>query len=293
MPFRTMIPPFAASIALSAAHVLAEPSPPLAFETALDVATGERRIERIAVLRDGETHTYGPDKWVTPTVAGYAQAPARIVVALGTPGHPTLPAGLQSETGADLPATPEGAGRLAVLTDDVVNSVLLNIAEDREGLILDFDGGLINGPGADLVIAELSLPAGGISAACPGVEAPGADAMIVGIPGGALLEIPSGSFSDFGPVGTLVNHGNLELGEADVRLESLDAITGAEMRPLAVVSYFKTHVVTVDLSDLDIEPGGSVNRVTLRSTGAEVETEEGPRLCWTSDPAFVAGLPAG
>lgn len=276
-----------------AAPALAEPAPPLAFETTLDTETGARVIERIVAMKGGELRAFGPEDWLSPTVTGYAQAPAQIVVAFGTPGRPDLPEGLQSETGATLPETPAGRARLAVLTDDIVNSALLNIAEDIDGLTLDFEGGLENGPGPDLIVAEASLPAGGVSAGCPGVAAPGADAMVVALPGGPSLEIPSDAFADFGPVGTLVNHGSLDLGSLEVRFESLQAMETAEMRPLATVSYFKAHVAALDLTELGVAEGDSVETVILRSTGAEVETDEGPRLCWTSDPAFVAGLPAG
>lgn len=294
MSTRRTTPTATAAMALVlAAPALAEPAPPLAFETVLDGETGTRRVARIVVMASGEMRAITAGDWLAPRVSGYAQAPAQIIVAFGTPGRPGLQDGLQSDSGADLPATPAGADRLAVLTDDIVNSVLLNIAEDVDGLTLDFDGGLTNGPGPDLIIAEASLPAGGISAGCPGVQAPGADAMVVALPDGPSLKIPSDAFADFGPLGTLVNHGNPELGSADVRFASLEAMETAEMRPLATVSYFKTHVAAVDLTDLGVAEGEVVETVILRSTGAEVETDEGPRLCWTSDPAFVAGLPTG
>lgn len=276
-----------------AAPVLADPEPPLAFETRLDLGSGTRTIERIVVMTQGGMRTFGPDDWLRPSVTGYAQAPAEIVVAFGTPGRPQLPDGQQSRTGADLPATPDGAARLGVLTDDIINSALLNIAQDIDGVVLDFDDGLVNGPGPELVIAEASLPPGGISPACPGVPAPGADPMVVALPNGASLEIPTDAFADFGPVGTMGAHGAAEPAGEEGRFASTAAMETTEMRPVAAVSYFKTYATALDLSDLGVADGDVVDTVILRSIGVEVETDEGPRLCWTSDPAFVAGLPAG
>lgn len=126
---------------------LAQTAPPLAFETTLDLVTGERRVTRIVVDRAGEPVAYTAADWLRPRVVGYALGPTGIPVVFGTPGRSELPRGLAEETGADLPQTPEGSARIDVLIDDAINSTLLNIAEGREGLVLAFDPPLKEGAG--------------------------------------------------------------------------------------------------------------------------------------------------
>lgn len=265
--------------------------PPIAFETTVDLKTGETRVVRIAVRRDGRVRHFGPDDWVRPRIAGYAQAPAGIIVAFGSPGSLDLPTGRQSETGAVLPATPGEDERVGTVIDDFVNSVLLNIAADRDGLVLAFDDRLVNRPGPDLVIAEIGLPPGGVSAGCPGIPAPGADPVKAVLQDGRSVSVPSSAYTDFGPAGMLVNHGNPSLTRHGERLESLQDLRTADLRPLAAIDYFKTHVTTIDLSALGMADGATLDRIAFRSVGSRVDTLNGERLCWTADPAFIVGLP--
>lgn len=141
-----------------------------------------------------------------------------------------------------------------------------------------------------MIVAELSLPAGGVSGGCSGVPAPGADPVELRLADGRSAIIDPEAFADFGPTGALVNHGMAALSEPGARLHDLDAFLGAPFEPLAVVAYFKTHVAAIDLADLGVESGEEVARLAMGSTGRAIETESGRRLCWTADPAFVVGL---
>ncbi|MGJ3251261.1 MAG: hypothetical protein ACFE0J_09045 [Elainellaceae cyanobacterium] len=291
MRFRIFVVSTFSLVALSL-PTLAETAPPIAFDTQLDPTTGERSVVQIVLERGGEVRTYRLVQLIRPVIEAYAQAPAGIPVAFGTPAPIDTPTGLQQDTGAELPSTPSGENRTTLLTDDFINSALLNIAEDRPGLILHFPEALQNAPGPDLVLAELSLPRGGQSNACPGTPAPGADRFNISHPEGQSLTIPSEALGEFGPAGVIANHGAANLAQQGARLASLDELQHGVFEPLAAVSYFRIWAVAVDLSDLGIPDGESIERLELRSAGILTETESGTRNCWLIDPAFVMGLPA-
>lgn len=272
--------------------VLAETAPPIAFDTRLDPITGGRSVEQIILNRGDSVRTYSLDQLIRPTVEEYAQAPARIPVVFGSPAPVNIPIGLQQDTGAALPSTPIGTDRIGLLTDDFINSALLNIAEDRPGLVLNFPELLQNGAGPDLVLAELGLLKGEQSNGCPGVPAPGADRLTISIPGGQSKTIESEAFGEFGPAGVIANHGAVSLTQEGVRIASLEALEREVFEPLAAIDYFHIWAVAVDLSDLGIPEGESIEQVELRSAGVLSETEVGSRNCWLIDPAFVMGLPA-
>ena len=259
----------------------------------LDPATRENRIRALVVERGGELVSYPPDAWVRPELAGYAQAASPIVVAFGVPAGPGVPVtrGMANRDGLPSEALP-GEARAGLVTDELANSMLLNIADDVDGMTLRFPGdGLRNGPGPDLVILEASLPAGRVSGGCPGVPAPGADPMVVSLPGGEGMTVPAESFVDFGPAGPQLNQGTDAIADAAFRLETVEQLRELEMRPLATIDYFKVYATGVDLSDVGVPEGEAVETVVLRSTGEMVETDDGPRLCWTADPILVVGLP--
>lgn len=290
-----MIRPITATAAVLAALVgpaVAQTAPPLDVVTELDPATGENRFRSVLVGRGGEPRAHTPDEWIRPELVGYAQAASPIVVALGVPAGPGVPItrGVANRDG--LPSEPvPGAERAGLVTDDLVNSMLLNIADDMDGMTLRFpDGGLVNGPGPELLIVEASLPAGRVSGGCPGVPAPGADPMVVSLPGGEGVTVPAESFIDFGPAGPQLNHGTDEMAEASFRIESVERLALLDMRPLATIDYFKAYATAFDLSDLGLAEGDVAETVVLRSTGEMVETDDGPRLCWTADPILVVGL---
>lgn len=284
---------FSSTVSLLALPVsaIAETGPPLAFDTRLNAVTGERSVEQIVLKRGGDIQTYRIDQLIRPTVDAYAQAPARIPVAFGSPAPIDTPTGLQRDTGAELPSTPGGADRIDVLTDEFTNSALLNIAEDIPGLVLSFPEPLRNASGPDFVVAELGLPKGVQSNGCPGVAAPGADRLTVSIPNGQRITIAHDAFGEFGPAGMIANHGNAELMQSGVRVASISELEQADFEPLAAIDYFRIWVVAVDLSDLGIPEGESVAQVELRAAGIPTETEVGSRNCWLIDPAFVMGLP--
>lgn len=280
-------------LSVPAAPALAQTAPPLDVVMELDLATGENRIRSILVDRNGERRAYAPDTWVRPVVAGYAQAKAAIFVALGEPAPPGLNVPRKGVLREGLPSAPlPSEARAGLIVDDLANSMLLNIADDVAGLTLRFEGeGLMNAPGPDLVILEASIPAGDVSGGCPGVPAPGADAMVAALPSGARAVIAPESFIDFGPAGAQLNHGAASLGEAEVRIASIAELESAELVPLAAIDYFKVYATAFDLSELGVAPGATIARLSLSSTGEVVQTDDGPRLCWTADPILVVGLP--
>lgn len=277
---------------ITASEILAQTAPPIAFDTRLDPTTGERYVEQIVLDRGGEIKAYQFNQLIRPTVEAYAQAPAQIPVAFGNPAPVGTPTGLKQDTGAELPTTPVGSDRVNLLTDNLVNSALLNIAQDKPGLVLSFPQTLQNAPGADLIVAELSLSKGEQSNGCPGIPAPGADSFTIAIPNGESVTISSESFSEFGVAGAIANHGADSLRQKKARIDNLEELEQGNYEPMAAVDYFRTWVVAVDLSDLGIPEGESVEQIELRSAGVISNTEAGERNCWLTDPAMVMGLPA-
>ena len=278
--------------AILSAKALAQTAPPIAFDTRLDPATGARYVEQIVLDRGGEIKAYQFNQLVRPTVEAYAQAPAQIPVAFGNPAPVGTPTGLTQDTGADLPATPTGSDRINVLTDNLVNSAMLNIAQDKPGLVLSFPEGLQNAPGANLILAELSLAKGEQSNGCPGIPAPGADSLTIAVPNGESVTISGESFGVFGVAGAIANYGADRLRQKGARIDNLEELEQGNYEPMAAIDYFRTWVVAVDLSDLGIPEGESVEQIELRSAGVISNTEAGERNCWLIDPAMVMGLPA-
>lgn len=283
----------ASLLAVLCAPALAQTAPPLDLEMRLDPSTRQNRFEAVVIERNGAPVRLATDTWLRPQVTGYAQAFAAIVVAFGVPAGPNAPVTRNVAATEGLPDIPvPGGDRAALVVDDLANSMLLNIADDVVGLTLAFEGGLANGPGPDLLIAEASLPAGRMSGGWPGVPAPGADAMVIGVPAGGEITLTPEAFIDFGPAGPQLNHGTRDLGEAEFRIETLAQLAELEMRPLAAIDYFKVYATTVDLSDLGIAEGASVETIVLSSAGEMVDTDKGPQLCWIADPILIVGLGA-
>ena len=270
--------------------ILAQTAPPIAFDTRLNPTTGARYVEQIVLDRGGEIKAYQFDDLIRPIVEAYAQAPAQIPIAFGSPALIGTLAGLKQDTGAELPPTPVGSDRINLLTDNLVNSALLNIAEDKPGLVLSFSQTLQNAPGADLILAELSLSKGEQSNGCPGISAPGADSFTIAIPEGESASISSESFGEFGVAGAIANHGADRLAQQGARINNLEELEQGRYEPMAAVDYFRTWVVAVDLSDLGVPEGESVEQIELRSAGVISNTEAGERNCWLIDPAMATGL---
>ncbi|MEM7497182.1 MAG: hypothetical protein AAF371_04225 [Pseudomonadota bacterium] len=281
------------ALLIAVSTAAAETGPLLDVETTLDPKTGVNRFDAV-LLRDGAAiRRVATSDWIRPQVTGYAQARAPIVVALGVPAGPDVPITPGRPTFDGLPKTPlPGADRAHLVTDDLANSMLLNIADDLPGLTLHFPGGLVNGPGPDILIAEASLAAGRVSGACPGVPSPGADAMVARLANGAESTLAPEAFVDVGPAGPQLNHGTRALGATDFRIETLDALASLEMRPIASLDYFKVYAATLDLADMGVAEGQAIETLILSSSGKKVQTAGGPRLCWTADPILVVGLPA-
>lgn len=275
------------------ASALSQTAPPLDVVMELDRETGENRILSILVDRGGDASAYGPEAWVRPTLEGYAQAKASIIVAYGMPLGAELSAPWGTTIRENLPETPvSGEARARFITDDLANSVLLNIADDADGLALAFPGGgLVNRPGPDLVLLEASIPAGAVSGGCPGVPSSGADPVVIALPDGEGVLVGADKFLDFGPAGPQLNYGTEAMGRAEVFVASLVELTEGDYEPLAAINRFKVYATAFDLSELGLEEGDAVERIVMRSAGEMVETEVGPRLCWTADPILVVGLP--
>ncbi|QPH53678.1 hypothetical protein [Pontivivens ytuae] len=271
----------------------AQTAPPWDVQMQLDPATGENRITALLVQRNGTVETYAPDEWIRPVLEGYVQAASRILVAYGEPAGPEIEItrGVTRFDGVSgEPMDPDR--RMTLVTDDLANSMLLNIADDRDGMTLRFEGGLPNGPGPDLVVLEASLPTGRISGGCPGVPSPGADPMTISRPGGDPVTLPAEAFWDFGPAGPQLNHGIADMADPDFRMEDIDQLRELELRPLAALHYFKVYGTAFDLDELGVGAGERVERLVLSSLGEIIETSDGPRLCWTADPILVVGLPS-
>ncbi len=251
----------------------------------LETARNGGRVTLTAVqigpstVATGRTRYVSAEDLIFPETAAYAMADSGNPILFGLP-----------------PGAPEPASsRAALVTDLWLNSGVFNIADQRDGLVFRFPEGLVNGPGPDLVVAEIGAAVGTESAAAPGVAAPGGDRFEI-----TVRHADSRRWSaDIGPqdyvaqgrLGQIANYAK----EDDTALESLEEFDSAVAAPLATIDYMHLYAVVIDLSALGVPAGTRVSTLALRSdpieaAGGRSDFARGGRYFYI-DPVLVAGLP--
>lgn len=256
----------------------------LVFDTRLETERDGEALRLTSVQVRTDAHEAGSVRQVPvgellmPDIVGYALAASGNPILFGIPPAAAAPA----------------AARSALLTDDVLNSGIFNIAADQVGLGVRFANGLINGAGPDLILAEISADVGAESAAAPGIPAPGGDRFAVtwreaGRTSTHIVE--PGDYVAHGLLGKIANHA-IEGDEPPRSLAALDTVA-ASWR--ATIDYMHLYVVAIDLSDLGVPAGDAIETLELRAmpieaSGGTGDYAAGERYFYL-DPMLIAGLP--
>ncbi len=257
--------------------------------TETDAATNETRLLGVGVEREGVLEGFAADSLMNAQVTGYANT--TIPVEFSLLGVPATPGGA---------ATPAPGSRAAVLEDFLLNSSLQNPGQET-GLQVGFQGpggapaSLVNGPGGDLLVVELSPPVGTIPPS-GGDPVQGGDPFGFFNPAtGASVDVLSPDFEQFGGNGQAANNTFFAAVDTnpmvlDNRVASLEDLENVDLFMVAaptptgdLVSVFALNFygTVVDLSELGLAEGEALDSVGFQS----IAPPFGP------DFALVAGLP--
>ena len=263
----------------------------------IDPTTGLQNLTSLTVTRQGVTETFAPDALVNIDVLDVSSAfppqggPALIGVPsvdpAGTPGD---------QITATLPAE-----RATLLEDFAINTVINNPG-NAEGIVFSFtNGGIVNGPGADLVLFELSPP--------PGVPPTGGQLTPGLAVGGDPFTLQGtgdqiGLVAGFGPdlfgslddtaVDSITFFGSGDLGAAAANVSGIDDFESIPVAPLTVLaeSFFLLQAIGVDLSNLGFADGVLVSELELLSNPLVVANASGALSGpFGVDAALIVGLP--
>ncbi|MEM8739533.1 MAG: hypothetical protein AAGG38_13805 [Planctomycetota bacterium] len=184
-------------------------------------------------------------------------------------------------------ALPPVGGRAAILEDALLNTTINNPSVDT-GLVFRFvdpDGsptGITNRPGADLVVFEVSPPAG-VEPPSGGPTVLGGDPFRLSGTGDAAdntAEFFADDYVQIGPNGTAADISFFGPAPGTSPVASLTEFEGVELTALGVFS-LNLYAADIDLSDLGFAEGDVVETLTLNSIG---ETGFG------TDPSLILGI---
>ncbi|MEM8771548.1 MAG: autotransporter outer membrane beta-barrel domain-containing protein [Pseudomonadota bacterium] len=241
-------------------------------------ATQELFFRGAAVDRGGEFVAVNTQNVVNATVLDFATA-TTIPFETSVLGVPQAP-------GGPLASVPPSF-RAAVLEDFLINSNLQNPSVGT-GILLGFAnaaGGaanIVNGPGADVLVFELSPPAG-VTPPSGGPTVLGGDPFLATDPAsGGAASFFAGDFDQFGGAGA---SGSLTFfTSAGAPFASLDDLESGDLASVITVPGLNVYAVAFDISDLGIAEGDSISTLQLNSIAS---TGFGP------DFGFVAGVGQG
>ncbi|MEO1236560.1 MAG: hypothetical protein AAFX76_07210 [Planctomycetota bacterium] len=186
--------------------------------------------------------------------------------------------------GAELPAVGE---RAALLEDLALNTTLNNPSVDT-GLVFRFVDAagtptpLVNNPGADLVVFEISPPAG-VTPPSGGPTVLGGDPFTLAALVGGLGRTASFDADDYvqiGPNGFASDISFFGPSPGDDPVASLTDLESAALVSLGTFS-LNLYAAAVDLSDLGFAPGDEVLAFSLTSVGPSG---------FGADPSLIVGL---
>ncbi|MEM7625543.1 MAG: hypothetical protein AAF333_07945 [Planctomycetota bacterium] len=238
-------------------------------------------LASITVDRPGGPATFGIGELTNIRVTDYAVSTTiPFETALGgtvsTPAEPT--------------ALPGPGQRAALLEDNLLNTTINNPSVTT-GLVFEFvDGGgaktvVSNGPGVDLVVFEISPPAG-VMPPSGGPTVLGGDPFrLSGVGGDAdkSVEFFAEDYEQIGPNGTAANISFFGPAAGTTPVASLAEFESIDLVALGVFG-LNLYAAGVDLSELGFAEGAEVEALVLNSIG---ETGFG------ADPSLIVGLPSG
>ncbi len=199
------------------------------------------------------------EQLIKPSVLDYLSVPennaANAVTVIGTPDT----------------TAPDGQARLALVSDAALNTGIFNPSATMPGLTLTFAQPLVNGPGEDLILFELTIGTG---------QTPDPVAIWKADGSGTPRNVTSGQYqkSDVIPVdGTPVTY-VVTVGEG--QSATLNDLVNASITPSAT-SNPKWHAVPINLNALGLAEGDSVQSLAILSG-------DGTRAV---DLLMVVGLP--
>jgi hypothetical protein len=166
---------------------------------------------------------------------------------------------------------PSGVDRLALISDAALNTGIFNPSAALPGLTLTFDPPLVNGPGADLVIFELSV----------GTQTPDPVVVIQADGSGTPHLRRSSNYEKSGTIPSELTPTTWLATVDDGGRAGLNELVNNPLTPSAVTNA-KWHAVPCDFDDLAVPLWGAVDSLALLSDDATRAV----------DLLMVAGLPS-
>lgn len=255
-----------------------------AYAQGLQVLVTERDPETGALVFRGAAVDDGDGGSVAVNQNNAANARLEGYETATTVPFETSVAGTPTTSVMDTALIPPGS-RAGLIEDFFIGSNLQNPSV-ANGLTVSFAGAdgapaaIVNGPGVDLIVIELSPPAGVIPPS-GGPTVLGGDPTLITIPSGASLEVLSDAFAQFGgngftgPLSFFTAAGDPISSLAE--LEDPDALAF-----LINVPGLNVYGTGIDLSDLGVADGASITQAQFNSIAA---TGFGP------DFGLIAGVP--
>ncbi|EDX82892.1 hypothetical protein S7335_597 [Synechococcus sp. PCC 7335] len=206
--------------------------------------------------------------------------------------HPVTPGTEIVEINDDTGSPVSEDVRLAAknyLTDSAINSVFFDIGSEGNGLAMRFSPPLVNAPGVDLLIGEMSATRGSTRSGCPDTPSPGGDNLRVRLDDGTSTTVESGDYTQQMPLGVMRYYGKEELREGTL----ITSVADLENYPASernVLNHLHLHTATVDLSALGVPEGESISQIVVEASPVEVTVDGESVQCFTGDPAFVFGI---
>jgi hypothetical protein len=195
---------------------------------------------------------------VMPRLTDYHSIPengtANVVTIFGTPDNPP----------------PEGSDRLALISDAALNTGIFNPSTTGPGLTLAFDTPLINGPGTDVVVFELTI----------GSETPDPFTLSQTSGAGTAKSVASGSYGIHGAISAEAAPATWLAAVGDGGSAGMPELLGPTTTAGITVNP-QWWAVGVDLTSLGVSDWGRVNSLLLVS-------KDGTHAI---DPLMIAGLP--
>jgi hypothetical protein len=225
-------------------------SAPMVHGTVLSVTTETigNKLNLVAVETSPPAGLSGPNR-----VFSYEQlVPATVVDYLSIPNNTANTISVLATPDA---APPAGMERLALVADRHLNTGILNPSASSPGLTVEFARPVVNGPGEDLIIFELTIGTG---------QTP--DPLVVQQPGGIGMprNILSGNYEVQGVIPAEATPNTFLTTVESSGTTNLTELTSEELT-ISGTTNPKWHAVAVNLSRLGVTEGQSVSAIEILS----------------------------
>lgn len=258
------------------------------LNTTLDAESGAIILDEVVVYEGTTVRRLAYQALQKPELTGYQNSGSSPALY----AHPVPPGTEIVEINDDTGNPVSDGVRIAAkdyLVDDAVNSVFFDIANEGDGLALRFSPPLVNAPGVDLLIGEMSATTGSPRSGCPNTPSPGGDSLRVRLDNGTFTTIESSDYRQQMPLGVMRYYGKEELREGTL----ITSVADLESYPASernVINHLHLYTSTLDLNDLGVAEGESVSQLAIEASPVEVTADGDTVQCFTGDPAFVFGL---